>query len=468
MTQRRTVAPEAVRSTVGGSPALEVAPALPPEQVAWPRTVWVSVVLMLGLLASLSTYVVAATPPAPVAALLAPVVLLGGTATRVLFEALFGASRDKHGRLALTALASTAVGQGLVAVSMVVVGIPPTAPALVAGSSATFTILSAAGVARRLELRYWGAARRVFFVGPPDQARDLGSEIASRGDLRLAGALTVSAAGPPRDRRAIEAAILDARPTTLVISPDAARNPEVVGAASGLHARGLRVRELVSFYEAQFGKVPLSALTPSWFLFDVAEIHRPRVYGAVKRAIDLTAATAVLLLALPLFALIAAAVRIDSAGPALFRQPRVGKEGSTFKLIKFRTMDLSNPPVPAWGTEHRHRITRIGRFLRRFRLDELPQLWNVLRGDLSLVGPRAEQPEIVERLGEVFEFYSVRHHVRPGVTGWAQINYGYGGSLEGVREKLQYDFFYMKRQSLRLDLLILASTIRTVIAGTGR
>ena len=148
----------------------------------------------------------------------------------------------------------------------------------------------------------------------------------------------------------------------------------------------------------------------------------------------------------------------------------MGKHGFPFLLTKFRTMSLapSSPSEAEWATAHPWRVTRVGAFMRRFRLDELPQLWNVVCGQLSLVGPRPEQPHIVERLSESIDFYRSRLCVRPGLTGWAQVNYGYGGSLRGNVEKLQYDFFYIKRQNLRLDLMILAATVRTVLRGGGK
>ena len=457
------------RSTADAPPALDLAPALEPGQIAWPRALSANVALMLSLVGSLAIPLVAAGPPAVLVLLVSPVLLISAMGTRVLFESLTGdPERRKRGSFEAAAGLAALLGQGLILASMFILSLKPLGLTVPAGVLATLAVLSAATLSRRVELRYWGATRRVFFVGPEDQARDLGQEIAARGDLRLIGAVSLNSFRLTRNREGLESSVLNSRATTLVISPDAARDPAVVSVAFDVNAKGMRVRELVDFYEEQFGKVPLSALTPSWFLFDVAEIHRPRVYGGLKRLLDVTAAAIGLLGSLPVTICVAIAVRLDSRGSPFFLQPRVGKDGHVFRLIKFRTMHHASERASAWGTDDEHRITRLGRWLRRYRLDELPQLWNVLKGDLSLVGPRAEQPEIVDRLGQMMEFYSVRHRVRPGVTGWAQVNYGYGGSVEGAREKLQYDFFYMKRQSLHLDLLILASTIRTILAGTGR
>ena len=174
------------------------------------------------------------------------------------------------------------------------------------------------------------------------------------------------------------------------------------------------------------------------------------------------AAAGVLLLAsLPLLALLMLAIRLTSPGPAIFRQTRVGKSGELFTLVKLRTMTVSDDGG-AWATHHDHRITTLGRVLRRYRVDELPQLWNVVRGELALVGPRPEQVPIVERLEQQIPFYAARHTVRPGITGWAQVNLGYSGSLEGARAKLQRDLYYVKHRNLRLDLLILWLTLKAV------
>jgi lipopolysaccharide/colanic/teichoic acid biosynthesis glycosyltransferase len=175
-----------------------------------------------------------------------------------------------------------------------------------------------------------------------------------------------------------------------------------------------------------------------------------------------------LLISLPFLLLASLAIRLTSPGPALFRQTRIGRGGSQFKLRKLRTMSVEaeNERTPAdWAASHAHRITPVGRVLRRFRLDELPQLWNVLRGELALVGPRPEQVPIAERLGREIPFYTARHSVRPGLTGWAQVNLGYAGSLEGTMAKLQRDLYYVKHAGWRLDLLILWLTLKAILAG---
>ena len=174
-----------------------------------------------------------------------------------------------------------------------------------------------------------------------------------------------------------------------------------------------------------------------------------------------------LVAAAPLVLLAAAVIRSTSPGPALYRQRRVGEGGVPFTLMKLRTMTTEPDDTPAWGSTQVHRVTWVGRHLRRFRVDELPQLWNVLRGDLALIGPRPEQVGIVERLERELPHYGARHFIRPGITGWAQVNIGYGGSIEGSLAKLQRDLYYVKHCSLRLDVLIVWLTLKTVFAGRG-
>ena len=184
---------------------------------------------------------------------------------------------------------------------------------------------------------------------------------------------------------------------------------------------------------------------------------------------EVSAAGVLLVGTLPLLLLAAIVIRLTSPGPALYRQRRVGREGRPFTLLKLRTMAMRADwqPEASWAQSQADRVTWIGRHLRRFRVDELPQFWNVLRGDLALIGPRPEQVPIVERLRKELPPYAARHCIRPGITGWAQVNLGYPGSLEGTLAKLQRDLFYVKRRGLRLDALIIWLTLKTVLAGRG-
>jgi sugar transferase (PEP-CTERM system associated) len=232
--------------------------------------------------------------------------------------------------------------------------------------------------------------------------------------------------------------------------------------------QGVAFDHLATVYEKYTGKIALENLRPSWLIFSEGFRKTPALLAA-KRAIDLAFSTVGLILLSPLMLLVAALVKLTSAGPALYHQTRVGHEGRPFVVHKFRSMrtDAEADTGAVWAADNDERITPIGGFLRRTRLDELPQLWNVLVGDMSLVGPRPERPEFVEGLSRTIPFYGLRHGVRPGVTGWAQVRYTYGASVEDAMEKLQYDLFYMKHLSTTFDLLILFLTVKTVLMGRG-
>ena len=235
-----------------------------------------------------------------------------------------------------------------------------------------------------------------------------------------------------------------------------------------LKTRGVRVQEATSLYERVTGKISIENLKPSWMLFgDGFEVSRSVLIG--KQIVSFSVSLLLLVLFLPLFPLIALLIKLDSPGPVFFRQERVGEDGKVFTLWKFRSMrkDAERNTGPVWAKAQDSRVTRVGKYLRRTRLDEVPQLFNVLKGDMSLVGPRPERPNFVDELSKTIPFYYLRHSVKPGVTGWAQINYGYGNSVEDAVEKLQYDLFYIKNVSWALDLLVLLHTIKTVLVRKG-
>lgn len=231
---------------------------------------------------------------------------------------------------------------------------------------------------------------------------------------------------------------------------------------------GVRVTEREALYERITGKLAVEAMRPSYLIFNDG-FGRSQRSELLKRGSDTVLSVIGILLVWPLMLLTALLVRLDSPGPVLFRQTRVGIDGKPFTLMKFRSMrtDAEQETGPVWATEDDPRITRAGRFLRKSRLDELPQLFNVLGGHMSLVGPRPERPVFVEDLERQIPYYSQRHIVRPGVTGWAQINYPYGSSVEDALQKLQYDLFYVKNLSLMFDLSILFTTIKTVVLRKG-
>ena len=231
---------------------------------------------------------------------------------------------------------------------------------------------------------------------------------------------------------------------------------------------GVTFDHLASVYEELTGKIAVENLRPSWLIFSPG-FRKGRLLQAAKRAIDIMAGGFGLLLLSPVMGLTALVVKYSSPGGALYRQQRVGLHGKVFTLCKFRSMrsDAEAKSGAVWAQTNDPRITPIGSFMRKTRLDELPQLWNVLRGDMSLVGPRPERPEFVTSLTQQIPFYGQRHVVRPGLTGWAQVRYAYGASVEDSMEKLQYDLYYIKNLSIALDLFVIFSTIKTVILRRG-
>ncbi len=231
---------------------------------------------------------------------------------------------------------------------------------------------------------------------------------------------------------------------------------------------GIVVREAEAFFERLTGKIPAEAMRPSYLIYNPGFVQHP-LARAVKRLLDISCALFGLVLIWPLMVVTAIAIRLDSSGPVFFRQERVGRNGSPFTLIKFRSMraDAEKTTGPVWARQDDPRVTRVGRFLRRTRIDELPQLLNVLGGSMSMVGPRPERPTFVEELAAQVPYYHQRHIVKPGLTGWAQINYAYGNTIEDALQKLQYDLFYIKYQSFVFDLSILLNTVKIVVLRKG-
>ncbi len=231
---------------------------------------------------------------------------------------------------------------------------------------------------------------------------------------------------------------------------------------------GVTFDHLASAYEELTGKIAVENLRPSWLIFS-AGFRKGRLLRSTKRLLDIAAALVGLVLAFPLMLAVFAVVKLTSVGPALYRQQRVGLHGRIFTVYKFRSMrqDAEAGTGAVWSRKNDDRVTSVGRFLRRTRLDELPQIWNILVGDMSLVGPRPERPEFVKQLTGQIPFYGQRHVIRPGLTGWAQVRYSYGSSVEDATEKLQYDLFYIKNLSIPFDLFIIVSTIKTVVMRKG-
>ena len=256
------------------------------------------------------------------------------------------------------------------------------------------------------------------------------------------------------------------RATVLVLGREAQADECLVAQAATLHANGVRVRSLAHFYDEWLGKLPLSELERSSLFFDIQELHAPR-YARVKRLVDLVSGLLGVAALVPACGLVLTLNLAGNRGPLFFRQPRIGKGGREFTILKFRTMAPDTGEAD-WTSVQDPRLGRVGRWMRRLHLDELPQAVNLLRGELSLVGPRPEQPRYVAQLTEEIPFYDVRHLVNPGLTGWAQVKFPYGASVQDALEKLQYEFFYLRHQGPLLDIRIMARTLRTMVRLQGR
>ncbi len=256
----------------------------------------------------------------------------------------------------------------------------------------------------------------------------------------------------------------------IVVAFDDRRNNIPVDDILACKMQGIQVIDVSTFYERQLGKIKLDSLHPSNFIF-ADGFTQAVLKSSGKRVFDVVVSSLLFILLLPFMVLTALAIYVESGfqGPALYRQIRVGLNGEDFEIFKFRSMsvDAEKDGIAQWAQSDDARITKTGSFIRKTRLDELPQLYNVLRGDMSFVGPRPERPQFVSELAKTIEYYEMRHHVKPGITGWAQICYPYGASEEDAREKLQYDLYYLKNYSLFLDTTILLQTVQVVLWSKG-
>jgi sugar transferase (PEP-CTERM system associated) len=325
-----------------------------------------------------------------------------------------------------------------------------------------------------------GPSERLLLVGTGAGAVDLAKELYER--RRQLGVEIVGFVDPDPSRVGspvfnpgvigtidqIPAIVKERQVDRVVVSLSDARGKLPMDQLLEMKLDGVTFDHLASVYEEYTGKIAVENLRPSWLIFS-AGFRKSAWLATVKRALDLLAASVGVVLAAPVMLLVAAAIRLSSDGTALYHQERVGRHGRLFTVHKFRSMrmDAEATTGAVWASTDDPRITPLGRFLRRSRLDELPQLWNVLKGDMSFVGPRPERPEFVRQLTEKIPFYGQRHVVRPGLTGWAQVRYTYGASVEDALMKLQYDLYYIKNLSLALDLYIIFSTIKTVVLRRG-
>ncbi|HUX65337.1 TIGR03013 family XrtA/PEP-CTERM system glycosyltransferase [Sulfuricella sp.] len=231
---------------------------------------------------------------------------------------------------------------------------------------------------------------------------------------------------------------------------------------------GVKVSDAAKFYERERGQIRVDSLYPSWLVFG-GGFEQGVLRTAVKRVFDLTASLILLVATFPVMLVTALCIFIEDGAPILFRQERVGKGGGTFMVLKFRSMrnDAEKEGKPQWAAANDPRTTRVGRIIRKLRIDELPQIFNVLKGEMSFVGPRPERPYFVDQLSVKIPYYNTRHSIKPGITGWAQVRYQYGSSVEDAVEKLQYDLYYVKNNSLFLDIIILIDTVQVVLLGKG-
>ncbi len=347
------------------------------------------------------------------------------------------------------------------------------APSTLFEMGAAVLIFSAAWEA--IVQRSLAALQRVLIVGAGDGGSELVEDLALAGELpfELIGivddeiATDTIAGAPVHGRVADLPAIMEAQRPDLVVLAGGHNRTEAFTHLLDVAGSGFKVVGLPEFYEHVFGRVPVRHLTPVWFISILHLYQRPYTKAA-KRTFDVVVAGVGLLLTAPLLPFLALLVR-RTPGPVIFRQTRLGESGRQFTIFKFRTMrqDAEAPGRAIWAEELDPRITSIGRLMRKTRLDELPQLWNVLRGDMSVVGPRPERPEFLEQLQETVPFWTRRHLVKPGITGWAQVRRGYTADAEGTAEKLSYDLWYLRHRSLVVDLAISVKTFTTLATGSG-
>ena len=253
----------------------------------------------------------------------------------------------------------------------------------------------------------------------------------------------------------------------IVIALDDRRGKTPIKELMACKLAGLPIVKGDNFFEELTGKVLVEKINPDSIIYSEG-FKKSRLITLLKRLVDILAASFGLIISFPCICICSIAIIIDSPGPVFYLQQRVGKKGKPYKLIKFRSMTLNaEKDGPVWAGKDDSRITKVGSFIRKVRIDEIPQLWNVLKGEMSFVGPRPERPIFVEQLEKIIPYYSLRHNIKPGITGWAQICYPYGASAEDALRKLEYDLYYIKNLSLRMDLWIIFQTIKTVLFQKG-
>jgi sugar transferase (PEP-CTERM system associated) len=329
----------------------------------------------------------------------------------------------------------------------------------------------------------WKAAERAqntLVLGTDALATEVATQLSARDDL---GANIIGFLSPNPDLRGgavapgypvfgtideLEERVGELGVTRIIVAVENRRGVLPIRQLLRLRFEGLRIEDANDTLAALSGRVSLKTIQPSWFIFSDG-FRRSGFTMALKRLSDLALGVVGLVLSLPVMALVALAILLDSGKPILYRQTRVGLRSRLFDVLKFRSMrtDAEKHGAAQWASEDDPRVTRVGKYLRKFRLDELPQFLNIIRGEMSFIGPRPERPQFVEQLRKVIPYYDERHFVRPGLTGWAQVQYSYGASEEDSFRKLEYDLFYLKNMSMSFDFLIVAKTLRIVFTGHG-
>ena len=314
---------------------------------------------------------------------------------------------------------------------------------------------------------------RVYVVGAGERAHRLVETLRTRKELGMEVVGWAGALGNGSfTREALATALAPLRKNLtvdrVIVAISDRRGTMPVRELLDLRLSGIKVEDATALLEKVSGQIEVDELYPSWLIFSEGFRLNPAFLMA-RRVVSFSVSLSCLIILLPLFPLIALLVKLTSRGPLFYRQKRVGRNGFVFTCYKFRTMrfDAEAQSGPIWADNDDPRVTPVGRWLRRTRLDETPQLWNVLRGDMAFVGPRPERPEFADRLSREIPYYHLRHIIRPGITGWAQIRYHYGSTLEEAKEKLKYDLYYIKNLSVSLDLVIVFETVKTVLFGRG-
>jgi len=313
---------------------------------------------------------------------------------------------------------------------------------------------------------------RVYVLGSGERARNVAETLRTRRDAGM-DVVSGESDGSFKELRERFAAALrnfrdpKSRIDRIIVALEERRGSMPLRELLDLRLSGVLIEDSISLIERLYGKLPLEGLNPSTLIFSDG-FNVKASQQIVRRLVSITVSFVALLICLPFLPFIILAVRLSSPGPIFFRQTRVGLRGHPFTVYKFRTMRQDAEAAGAvWATKDDPRVTAMGRFMRKTRLDEIPQLWNVLRGEMAFVGPRPERPEFVQWLSSEIPFYELRHIIRPGITGWAQVRFRYGASLEETKQKLEYDLYYVKHLSLGLDLLIMFETIKTIILRRG-